>query len=732
MKDLVSEDLYEYSPLEDDTSVRLVTILPGDFDDPLRIVIEHKSLVPPEEVKSRRLSVKEIRRTLPQDWLAYETREGRILFANAKTRSTTWIHPGPDVDRALYDPIPDDKANLSVPVYEALSYAWGPPQKDEAVEVIASKTEVERTDFDNSCHQTRKLPVTRNLANALRHLRLHGQSRTMWIDAICINQNSRQEQGGQVQRMGQIYLLANRVVAWLGPSFPDSSLALKTLRTIGEQVEYPIDNHILPSPQCPHPDWYIPNTRLPFTMGEFAAVTYLCGAEYLRRLWVVQELHLANAKSIIMCGNEIIPWPCFRRAIICIESKKGIPQELNHAIKPALQLCRSARHSTLVTLIHRYHDRQCADARDKVYSLLNLVDQAASQYVIVDYSKPLLGVFKQVFLAFLEQEKRLGQLLYAKPAVSSTSVWPTWLPNWSQDVRITVEDFDGFQSSSISAARAKYLTPNRLAIIGLSFATVSTVGQVLRLRDGSLDLTEVLREIGLKNSQSSSYVNGESRLDAYAQTLATGQVKERINTQVLPTLCELRDEITRLAINPETISEQSPRATTLLGSLRWEDKPRVFALDNEYVGLFKGQLCPGDEVFIILGCTIPMVLRRTPTGEYEVVGNCYVHGIMDGEALLGVLPHPWKVEIYPNHNGHGTPRFRNTDTGITTEDDPRLANTPIPTEWEFIEFEWTPPDPINCRKFRNRDTGEIINSDPRLFPEALLERGIPLRTITLI
>jgi hypothetical protein len=45
---------YAYSPLEDETSISLVTILHGEFDNPLRIDIKHTSLVPPGDVQSTR------------------------------------------------------------------------------------------------------------------------------------------------------------------------------------------------------------------------------------------------------------------------------------------------------------------------------------------------------------------------------------------------------------------------------------------------------------------------------------------------------------------------------------------------------------------------------------------------------------------------------------------------------------------------------------------------------
>jgi hypothetical protein len=57
-----------------------------------------------------------------------------------------------------------------------------------------------------------------NLWNALLELRHEQDARTLWIDAICINQDDISERNHQVTQMGTIYKNSVRCVAWLGPS----------------------------------------------------------------------------------------------------------------------------------------------------------------------------------------------------------------------------------------------------------------------------------------------------------------------------------------------------------------------------------------------------------------------------------------------------------------------------------------------------------------------------------
>jgi hypothetical protein len=41
----------------------------------------------------------------------------------------------------------------------------------------------------------------------------------------------------------------------------------------------------------------------------------------------------------------------------------------------------------------------------------------------------------------------------------------------------------------------------------------------------------------------------------------------------------------------------------------------------------------GDTICILLGGCVPFVLRDTGDGYFKFIGECYIHGIMDGEAM---------------------------------------------------------------------------------------------------
>ncbi|KAH8591241.1 heterokaryon incompatibility protein-domain-containing protein, partial [Bisporella sp. PMI_857] len=81
------------------------------------------------------------------------------------------------------------------PKYEALSYTWGS-------EIVRHGVSIDMKDFK----------IGQNLFDALRHLRDPLHSRTLWVDAICINQSDVHEKNHQIGIMPFIYMRAKTVL----------------------------------------------------------------------------------------------------------------------------------------------------------------------------------------------------------------------------------------------------------------------------------------------------------------------------------------------------------------------------------------------------------------------------------------------------------------------------------------------------------------------------------------
>jgi hypothetical protein len=131
-----------------------------------------------------------------------------------------------------------------------------------------------------------ELNVRLNVATAIRRLRLLDRKRTLWIDAICINQSDNQEKNVQVKRISQIYLHASTVIVWLGHEEDNAIKGLDVLSHFGDEVEYSVDYLCLRSPQAAHPDWFKDNFVLPYDTDTWIAVADLLRRAWFQQLWV--------------------------------------------------------------------------------------------------------------------------------------------------------------------------------------------------------------------------------------------------------------------------------------------------------------------------------------------------------------------------------------------------------------------------------------------------------------
>lgn len=167
--------------------------------------------------------------------------------------------------------------------YEALSWCWGQGERDHAIRIEQSG-------------RYYRLAVTKELSLALKYLRYRHRNRILWVDALCIDQQSHEERNHQVQMMARIYHGAVQVCIWLGEENGDSTKAiafihevmkLETFDTVSEKRE---------------------------NASKWQSLLLLMQRPWFSRRWVVQEVALARAATIY-CGTDSIPWKNFALAV---------------------------------------------------------------------------------------------------------------------------------------------------------------------------------------------------------------------------------------------------------------------------------------------------------------------------------------------------------------------------------------------------------------------------------
>jgi hypothetical protein len=113
--------------------------------------------------------------------------------------------------------------------YNAISYYWGSTENPETVELHVHGGSQEFEQLGGSF----KIPITSNLALALREFRAHAmaerQPLVIWTDALCINQTDPEERSKQVGIMRDIYEAANSVWIWIGGESVVAEMGLHNL-----------------------------------------------------------------------------------------------------------------------------------------------------------------------------------------------------------------------------------------------------------------------------------------------------------------------------------------------------------------------------------------------------------------------------------------------------------------------------------------------------------------------
>lgn len=175
----------------------------------------------------------------------------------------------------------DDQAKVE---YEALSWSWGPDSENRRIKIRESD-------------ETYYLSVKPSLVHALSALRRKRKVRTLWVDAICINQRDPQEKNHQVPMMSTIYGRAKNVCIWLGRADKDSKIAIDFIKQ--EVLKLQKFDDLCESQEA---------------AAKWRAMLNLMKRPWFSRRWVVQEIALAE-NAELYCGTKRISWKDFADAV---------------------------------------------------------------------------------------------------------------------------------------------------------------------------------------------------------------------------------------------------------------------------------------------------------------------------------------------------------------------------------------------------------------------------------
>ncbi|KAH0544776.1 hypothetical protein FGG08_001143 [Glutinoglossum americanum] len=563
----------------------------------------------------------------------------------------------------------DDK-----PHYEALSYVWGDINDSRSLEV-----------------EGRSVPITANLHSALRHLQLQDQERALWVDALCINQSDLRERTYQVSLMSYIYGQAFQVVVWLGEGWHGSDMAMELLRRLGEDETLHLDPSLNPS---------ISVNGLDLDSMELSGhVIRLFDLPWWKRTWTVQEFILAR-KLVFQCSRSLVTretmcmakenfWShkdrCCAQNVLDYPHPESELSLTESFTRPArLDFISKTRDNSYSVLggIATFCKREVTDPRDRVYGMLGLGTGEYANLVEPDYTLSPEQVCEAVAIKSVERTGKLEFLshLFEHQNPKLPSFIPNWTGSfaWDEVYENRLANLKWFSASLDMPAEVKLISHGMLATRGVIFDAVTATGDtsLLEYNEEPGSLKELHRLAGLDNSSEGLYCQtSDSRLVAFWHTLCGGIETSLKDSGRSSRRLKGSTDLSRYSRwaaftaspYPNPVLWDNETNHIILDTETATNGRRFFTTEKGYFG-FAPQKCEeGDLVVVLAGGSVPYIIRPLSRASqlrkafgflmqgadfprairaaiklcsrrcYAILGDSYVHGIMDGEVfeLLG-------------------------------------------------------------------------------------------------
>lgn len=553
--------------------------------------------------------------------------------------------PGQDNDEiqiTLREVALDDR-----PKYSALSYCWGSSSSPRTVR-CGSKI----------------LSIGENLFRFLWHHRNTDSPRTLWVDAISINQKDSYERELQVSIMSSIYSTSSSLLVWLGESDEDTAAVMASIKTIASSIRKDDEDGDLNPDKETTPGLEALYSKLWSEDVQMSLAAFL-QRPWFHRIWIVQETMFGkNADSKILCGRDEVYWDEFQSVLMGylyhsqLPRGDGLTEGIAHVSRLLNGLYFMSSHmreeTTLVKTLARYRLFEATDPRDKIYALLGISSDVTSQatassksglQIRVDYFSTPTEVYKILAATVLESQG--PYFLNLVFDVDRDSSLPTWVPDWrSSDYHFAHSDLQFTEATGAESLSKFYASGNSVSKLSISDdgTVLSIEGLVLdEIKDSfdvaedwegthKDDIKESLTRLSTKHWEEAldvhtevPYPTGESRFEAYWQTFCGGHVL--LPRETVRAYFVARDYGWSMPRNLTPGERLLMHATFSTFMVR-----RIAVTKGGFFVLGPRSMEPGDSCVVFKGSRTPFVIRRKGD-SWVLVGECYVHGWMHGEAF---------------------------------------------------------------------------------------------------
>ncbi|RAQ99947.1 heterokaryon incompatibility protein [Stemphylium lycopersici] len=349
---------------------------------------------------------------------------------------------------------------------------------------------------------------------------------------------------------------------------------------------------------------------------------------------------------------------------------------LRSLFHPVFGFLRSREGEAELDTFMRWRHRKATDPRDKVYALLGLLPPKPGVAILphasaCSYSTPAPILFAKATRDLLVAEKDLRSLVASSEMVHITPGLPTWAIDFACSNRVGKRQlrwwnhshrYREFNACSSHAARTNLVDPafdiqdasdwRMLCLEGVLVDTVSLVNSIYTVSDDAdLDYQRIASTISSAELLLQSYLASHPSLkthpsgdDEYATALwrtligdlimaeyPLGRAKESNSEDYFQLRNALASQQSSSTSRPSVL--ENVLFSSLCGMV---PNHAFFIMEKGHLGMGPPDMRLGDQVWVLHGGNVPFVMRERLQGDgLHLVGDAYVHGIMDGQAVIG-------------------------------------------------------------------------------------------------
>lgn len=308
----------------------------------------------------------------------------------------------------------------------------------------------------------------------------------------------------------------------------------------------------------------------------------------------------------------------------------------------------------VLTWLHLTRDLDATDPRDKVFWPYGTLPFSSSNQFRVDYSVDVTTVYRDLAIAMLGFEGLSVLSFVSSPKRRSSIPLSSWVPDWTVQQHSSPFPLSSthFHAAGDKTNSSYMISENVLKIMGMLIDKVTVLAPPLIDGDnmeGSNILALMTTGVNqwLTNTTSMAfradqYPTGENIDTVFWKTLVCDTGPDRgvvldeyfTHFKAFTTYISTLNSSDHSFLNYSIVNQHKHSATKFM--IRFTDAAadRQFCItERGFIGWVPAGTQPGDLICIFYGGKYPYVLR--PAGEtyYSFIGECYVHGVMHGEAL---------------------------------------------------------------------------------------------------